>query len=91
VDADGRLDLLLAGNLDGVTPAIGPMRAGYGLLLRGDGVGGFAPVEGVESGFVVPGQARDIQRVRTRQGIRYIVARNDDRALIFEAARAPRR
>jgi hypothetical protein len=91
VDADGRLDLLLAGNLDGVTPTIGPMRASYGLLLRGDGTGGFAPVEGVESGFVVPGQARDIQRVRTRQGIRYVVARNDDRAMIFEAGSAARR
>jgi hypothetical protein len=91
VDGDGQLDLLLAGNLDGVTPAIGPMRASYGLLLRGDGAGGFTPVEGAESGFVVPGQARDIQRVRTPQGVRYVVTRNDDRALVFEPDRVPGR
>jgi hypothetical protein len=87
VDLDGHLDLLVAGNLDGATPAIGRMRASYGLLLRGDGAGGFTPVEGLESGFVVPGQAREIQRVQTRQGVRYVVTRNDDRALVFEPAR----
>jgi hypothetical protein len=88
VDGDGTLDLLLAGNLDGVTPAIGRMRASYGLLLRGDGAGGLTPVEGVESGFVVPGQARVIQGVRTRRGVLYVVARNDDRPLVFEPLRA---
>jgi hypothetical protein len=88
VDEDGNVDLLLAGNLDGVTPAIGRMRASYGLLLRSDGEGGLTPVEGVESGFVVPGQARDIERVRTRQGVLYVVTRNDDRPLVFEPAHA---
>jgi enediyne biosynthesis protein E4 len=37
VDADGKSDLLLAGNFAGVRPEIGPMTASYGLLLRGDG------------------------------------------------------
>ncbi|MDH5197120.1 MAG: VCBS repeat-containing protein, partial [Gemmatimonadota bacterium] len=86
VDRDGNLDLLLAGNFDGATPAIGRMRASYGLLLRGDGEGGFAPVPATESGFVVPGQARDIQRLGTRRGVRYVVTRNDDRPLVFRSA-----
>ena len=90
VDGDGNLDLLLAGNLDGATPAIGRMRASYGLLLRGDGEGAFTPVPGVESGFVVPGQARDIRRLRTRQGVLYVVTRNDDRPLVFQPATAGR-
>ena len=83
VDGDGNLDLLLAGNFDGATPAIGRMRASYGLLLRGDNRGAFTPVGSLESGFVVPGQARDIQRLRTRQGVLYVVTRNNDRALVF--------
>jgi hypothetical protein len=87
VDADGHLDLLLAGNLDGATPAIGRMRASYGLLLRGDGAGGFTPIPAIASGFFVPGQARDIQPVRGQRGLRYVVTRNDDRALLFEPAR----
>lgn len=85
-DGDGHLDLLLAGNFDGVKPEIGRMSASYGLFLRGDGRGGFTPVEAAESGFLVPGQARDIQRIRTRHGELYVVTRNDDRPLIFRSA-----
>jgi hypothetical protein len=87
-DRDGTLDLLLAGNFDGVKPEIGRMSASYGLLLRGDGQGGFAPVRAAESGFVVNGQARDIQRLRTRRGDLYVVTRNNDRPLFFRAAPA---
>ena len=85
-DRDGKPDLLLAGNFDGVQPEIGRMSASYGLFLRGDGRGGFTPVRAAESGFLVPGQARDIVRVRTREGELVIVTRNNDRPLVFRAA-----
>jgi len=85
-DRDGKLDLLLAGNFDGVKPETGRMSAGYGLFLRGSGAGVFTPVKNTESGFVVPGQARDIQSVRTPRGDLYIVTRNNDRPLVFRAA-----
>ena len=86
-DRDGKPDLLLAGNFDGVKPEIGRMSAGYGMLLRGDGKGAFAPVLNRDSGFFVPGQARDIQRLRTGKGDLYVVTRNNDRPLVFSAAR----
>ena len=85
IDGDGKPDLLMAGNFDGVKPEIGKMSAGYGVYLRGDGKGHFTPVRELESGFFVPGQARDIQRVHTRKGNIYIVSRNNDRPLIFRA------
>ncbi len=85
LDGDGTLDLLLAGNFDGVKPEIGRMSASYGLLLRGDRGGTFTPVRTVESGFLVPGQARDIRRIGSRQGDLYVVTRNNDRPLIFRA------
>jgi hypothetical protein len=85
VDGDGHTDLLLGGNFDGVQPELGRMAASYGLLLRGDGKGGFTPVQGRRSGFVVPGQTRDIQRVRTTRGDLYVVARNNDRPLVFRS------
>ena len=87
---DGKSDLLLAGSFDGVKPEIGRMSAGYGLFLRGDGKGNFTPVRTSESGFFVPGQARDIQRVRTRAGDLYVVTRNNDRPVIFRATRSNR-
>jgi hypothetical protein len=87
VDGDGHTDLLLGGNFDGLQPELGRMSASYGLLLRGDGKGSFAPVRGTRSGFVVEGQTRDIQRVRTGQGDLYVVARNNDRPLVFRATK----
>jgi hypothetical protein len=86
VDRDGHPDLLLAGNFDGFRAELGRMAASYGLLLRGDGKGTFTPARAPESGFRVPGQARDIQRLRTASGEMYIVSRNNDRPLLFRAA-----
>jgi hypothetical protein len=74
VDGDGALDLLVAGNFDGFKPEIGRAAESRGLVLRGDGKGGFAPLTGAAIGFVVPGQSRDIQRVRTRSGELIVVA-----------------
>ncbi len=85
IEGNGKQDLLMAGNFDGVKPEIGRMSAGYGVYLRGDGKGHFTPVRALESGFFVPGQTRDIQRVRTRAGSIYIVSRNNDRPLVFRA------
>jgi len=85
-DGDGKTDLLLAGNFDGVKPELGKMDASYGLYLKGDGKGNFTPMPTTESGFFVPGQARDIERVRTANGDRYVVSRNNDRPLAFRAA-----
>jgi hypothetical protein len=92
VDADGRADLLLAGNFDGMRPEFGRMAASYGVVLRADPsrcgardgpCAPFSAMRAAESGFFVPGQARDIRRVRTRDGTLYVVARNADRPLVF--------
>jgi len=91
LDGNGKPDLLLAGNFDGVQPSIGRMSASYGVLLRGDGKGQFTPVPAMQSGFLVHGQARDIQPVRTRRGDLYVVTRNNDRALVFRATHPARR
>lgn len=89
-DEDEDQDLLLAGNFSNVKPEIGRMTASYGLFLCGDGKGTFVPVPTRESGFMVPGQARDIQRVRTNRGELYVVTRNDDRPLVFRSAQPAR-
>ena len=86
LDGDGKLDLLMGGNFDGVKPEIGRMAASAGLALRGDGAGHFTPSQANASGFFVPGQTRDIAAVRTRAGIAYVVARNNDRPLFFRPA-----
>jgi len=86
VDGDGISDLVTAGNFDGFKPEIGQMAGSYGVVLHGDGKGGFTPRRARETGFVVPGQARDIQRIRTRSGELLMIVRNNDTPLFFRTA-----
>jgi enediyne biosynthesis protein E4 len=57
-DGDGREDLFLAQNFFAVQPETPRYDAGRGLLLRGDGSGGFTAMPGQESGVRVYGQQR---------------------------------
>ncbi|MFL5560617.1 MAG: VCBS repeat-containing protein [Gemmatimonadaceae bacterium] len=88
VDRDGKTDLLLAGNFSGFKPDIGGASGSYGLYLRGDGKGKFSAVPARESGFFVPGDARDIGRVETADGALYIVTRSNARPLVFRVTQA---
>ncbi len=79
-DGDGKTDLLLAGNFFGVTPVEGRYDASYGLLLQGDGRGGFSAVDMEQSGLAIDGQVRHMAWLRRANGDRLIVvAKNNDR------------
>jgi len=83
-DGDGKTDLLLGGNFDGVTPTYGRYDASYGLLLRGLGDGSFAAVDMEESGVMIEGQVRRMKPLRDAKGNRLIVvARNNDKLEIL--------
>ncbi|HEX4682593.1 MAG TPA: VCBS repeat-containing protein, partial [Gemmatimonadaceae bacterium] len=81
IDGDGHTDLILAGNQFGVPPVFGRYDASYGLLLRGDGHGSFAPVDLPSSGLVLDGEVRHIRALRQGSGSGgrrlVVVARND--------------
>ena len=83
VDGDGITDLMLAGNFDGFKPDIARASDSYGLVLRGSKSGAFTPMTHLASGFVVPGQSRDILSLRSSAGALVFVARNNDRPLVF--------
>jgi hypothetical protein len=83
-DGDGHVDLLVGGNLFGVTPALGRFDASYGLVLRGRGDGQFEPVDMEQSGVEIEGQVRRIRPLRSANGERLIVvARNNDKLEIL--------
>ncbi|HEX6631631.1 MAG TPA: VCBS repeat-containing protein, partial [Gemmatimonadaceae bacterium] len=90
-DGDGRVDLLLAGNFLGVPPVLGRYDASYGVLLRGDGAGGFTAVDMARSGLTITGQVRDLKRLRGAAGERLVaVARTDDALLVLRVEDAHR-
>ena len=58
LDGDGRQDLFLSQNLHATQPDFTRMDAGRGLVLLGDGQGGFSPMPGPESGVMLYGEQR---------------------------------
>ena len=80
---DGHLDLLLAGNFHGFPPNIGRLDATYGTVLYGTGTGDFSAAQPRETGFHVPGQARDIAVLDTPSGRLFVVSKNDAPAQVF--------
>ncbi len=57
-DGDGRVDLFLAQNFFGLQPDVPRLDAGRGLLLRGDGRGGFDALTATMSGLAIYGEQR---------------------------------
>ena len=84
-DGDGNLDLLLNGNDFGIDVATGRHDALNGLLLKGDGRGGFSPLPILQSGVYLPGNGKALVKLQGSDGS-YLVAGSQNRgALTFFA------
>ena len=66
-DGDGRKDLLLCGNFYPFRTQIGREDAGKGLLLKGDGKGGFSPLFYQSTGLLLDGDIRGLLPVHIGQ------------------------
>ena len=88
-DRDGHVDLLLAGNLYGVTPMLGRYDASYGLALAGAGDGRFQALDAERSNLMIDGEVRHLRTLRGASGSMLIaVARNDASLEILRVAPA---
>jgi hypothetical protein len=83
VDADGNLDLVVAGNLYDSEPNTPRADAGNGLWLRGDGRGRFTPVSPRESGFLAPRNASGLALLDVPDGTALVVANTGDSLQTF--------
>jgi len=75
-DGDGKVDLLIAGNFYPFRTEQGPLDAGMGLFLKGDGKGGFVPVPHQDDKLFMPGDIRNITSLRTSTGILIVAVKN---------------
>lgn len=84
-DGDGNLDVLMNGNDFGTHISIGRYDALNGLLLKGDGKGGFTPLTIQQSGIYIPGNGRALVKMTGSKG-NYLVAasQNKDYLKVFE-------
>ncbi|WP_224995533.1 VCBS repeat-containing protein [Cesiribacter sp. SM1] len=87
VDGDQLPDVLLGGNLHGVSSYQGRYDASYGLVLKGVGKGSFTPILPASAGFVLQGEVRDIKTLKTASGELLLVARNNAPLQLFKTTR----
>jgi hypothetical protein len=60
INQDGNQDLLLAGNRNKMALKIGQQDANFGMILMGDGLGNFDPVEPWKTGLNLKGDISEI-------------------------------
>lgn len=83
LNADGKTDIITAGNFYGVSPYEGRYDANWGFILLGGEKNSFHAWSPVASGFINRGETRDLKKVRTANGELYIAALNDAKPRIF--------
>jgi len=78
VDGDGHPDLVLAGNEYQSSVMPGRYDASYGLLLKGDGHGGWQPVLPAASGLLLDGDVKDLKLIHAAGRSILLTAINDN-------------
>jgi hypothetical protein len=84
LDGDGRMDIWLGGNFYQVKPQIGRYDASRGVLLKGAADRTFTYLPQPHDGFYVKGEVRDAAVIHSGPIKRILVARNNDKALMFQ-------
>ena len=74
---DGHVDLLLAQNFYSLQPETGRADGGLSQVLLGDGKGAFQPMSPVDSGVIVPFDAKSAISIATPDGVGVAIAPND--------------
>jgi hypothetical protein len=87
LDGDGKDDLLLAGNFYPFRAQQGPLDAGMGVLLKGDGKGNFVPAPNMTTKLYMMGDIRNITGVRTAAGLLIVAAKNMGPVQLIELTR----
>lgn len=78
VDKDGLQDIVIAGNMFRIHPDISRADAGNGLWLKGAGNGTFNTVSPFQSGFVAPGDVKDLKLVNIPGGGTAVLLANNN-------------
>jgi hypothetical protein len=84
INDDGNADIILVGNDFGNEIISGRLDALNGVVLLGDGKGEFRSLTSMQSGFLVPGDAKALAFLRSGAKEMFIATQNRDSLLIFE-------
>ena len=74
---NGIADIILAGNFYPLRVQQGPLDAGIGLVLKGNGKGLFEPLLYAETGLNITGDVRNLVSLKTANGLLIIAVKNN--------------
>jgi hypothetical protein len=83
INSDGNLDLILVGNDFGNEIISGRYDAFNGAVLFGDGKGEFNSLTSMQSGFIVPGDAKALAHLSGKVNDMFIATQNKDSLMIY--------
>lgn len=84
-DADGNLDVLLAGNDFYAETHFGRYDGLHGVFMKGDGTGDFKSISSKESGFYVPNQASQVIEIKDiENNSLLLIGQNNEDSKLFE-------
>jgi len=90
-DGDGNLDVAINGNDYGTDVSIGRYDAFNGLVLKGDGKGGFKPMSIAKSGIYIPGNGKALVKLRDNKGNLLLAAsQHEDFMKVFQLNSGPK-
>jgi hypothetical protein len=78
LDKDGNKDLIIAGNFYPFRVQMGACDASIGLVLKGNGKGGFTPISYAETGLYLPGDIRNLLLLKGEACAVLVAAKNND-------------
>jgi enediyne biosynthesis protein E4 len=84
VNGDGKVDLIIGGNLPDCLPQFGRLDASFGAVLLNKGSKNFVELSSRESGVNVNGVVRDIQNIKTKNGDGLLFLRNDGYPVLYK-------
>ncbi|WP_439490470.1 VCBS repeat-containing protein [Algoriphagus sp.] len=81
---DGTWEIIMGGNQSKIKPELGTNLGSYGWLLHGNNENDLRVIPAQQSGLYLPGEIRDIQTIRTGEGPRLLLVRNNNQIESFE-------
>lgn len=83
-NGDGNIDIALSGNEFSMNPTLGRYDAMNGLILQGDGKGGFIPLSILQSGLYIAGNGKAMVQLNINGKISFAAGQNTGPLLLFQ-------
>ena len=84
MDADGNKDIILSGNFYPLRVQVGPLDASVGMVLKGDGKGGFSAQPYQQTGLFVDGDVRNMISIKDQKKLIIFAAKNNGRFQVLQ-------